>query len=111
MDPTYEDLVPVDGTLTADTGGFSFESFYNSIGNAFDSLNKPNSLLGQYMLNQQKINAQQSGLKMTSLGAGGYYYDGQTGTYRALPGTVGGMSGGTLLLIGAALVAVMLLKD
>lgn len=110
MDPTLQDVVTVDGTGSiADTGGSSwFEAIGGWLGSTTADLTK---IGGQYLLNQQRLQAQQAGLKMTSLGQGGYYFDGQTGTYRALPGTVGGMSGGTLLMIGAALVAVMLLKD
>lgn len=95
---------------TADTGGSSWESFVGWLGSTTGDLTK---LGGTYLLNQQQINARQNAMQMSSLGQGGYYFDGQTGTYRQIPGTVPGlgMSSGTLLLLGAALVAVMMLKD
>lgn len=46
-------------------------------------------------------------LRLQALGNGGYYTEGMPGT--RLTGT--GLSSGTLLLIGAALVAVLVLKD
>jgi hypothetical protein len=49
-------------------------------------------------------------LRLQALGDMGYYAEGQPGTI-AKTGTVAGIPTGTLLLIGAAVVAVMLLKD
>jgi hypothetical protein len=49
-------------------------------------------------------------LRLEALGDMGYYAEGQPGTIRQT-GTVAGIPTGTLLLIGAAVVAVMLLKD
>jgi hypothetical protein len=49
-------------------------------------------------------------LRLEALGDMGYYTEGQAGTLRA-PGTVAGMTSGTLLLIGGALVLFMFMKD
>lgn len=48
-------------------------------------------------------------LRLQALGDMGYYTEGQAGMIR--PGTVGGISSGTLLLIGGALLVFMLMKD
>ncbi len=99
-----------DGTSTADTGGSSWEAFAGWLGSTTSDLTK---IGGQYLINQQQINARQNALQMSSLGQGGYYFDGQTGTYKQIPGTVPGlgMSTGTILLLGGAVVLLMMLKD
>lgn len=48
-------------------------------------------------------------LQLQQLGQYGFYAEGQPGAMRF--GTMGGISSGTLLLLGAGLLAVMLLKD
>lgn len=48
-------------------------------------------------------------LQLQALGPGGYYREGQAGTLMA--GQAGGFNPALLLLIGAAVVGVMLLKD
>lgn len=51
-------------------------------------------------------------LRLQALGENGYYTEGQPGTLRpGMAGSVAGIPTGTLLLIGAAVVAIMLLKD
>lgn len=47
-------------------------------------------------------------LRLQALGNGGYYTEGMPGTQQR---TMGGISPGVLLLAGAAVVAVLLLKD
>lgn len=49
-------------------------------------------------------------LEIKALGSQGYYTEGQAGT-RATAGGIGGISPTLLLLGGAALVAVLILKD
>ncbi len=48
-------------------------------------------------------------LRLQALGDMGYYSEGQPGMIR--PGMVGGMSSGTLLLIGGAVLVFMLMRD
>lgn len=51
-------------------------------------------------------------LRLQALGDYGYYTEGQPGTIRPMrPGMVAGIPTGTLLLIGAAVVAFVLLRD
>ena len=106
MDPTL-DQVPVDTTAApVDSGSsWNWESTVNGWGKSIFGL------AGQYLGAATQLQAQQQAMKMASVSPYGTYWDGQSGVYRQMPGTVGGMSGGTILLIGAALVAVMLLKD
>ena len=102
MDPT-QDVVTVDGTT--DTGSsFNWESMVNGWGTTLMNIG------GRYLTNAQQLQAQQQSMKMASVSPYGTYWDGQAGVYKQMPGTVGGLSGGTLLLVGAALVAVMMLK-
>ncbi len=80
-------------------GGSSWESWIQSIG----------SKVADVAANRQtgNQNYELERLKLQALGQYGYYTEGQTGM------RVNGMgiSSGTLLLLGAGLLAVMLLKD
>lgn len=60
--------------------------------------------------NMTNMAMQQRTLETLQRGQYGYYREGQPGIYPA-SAPVAGLSNGTLLLIGAGLVAVLLLKD
>lgn len=83
-----------------DETGSSWESWIQSIGSKVADVAAANQA------GDQKYELER--LKLQALGQYGYYTEGQTGL-RAANGM--GISSGTLLLLGAGLLAVMLLKD
>lgn len=84
---------------TIDTGGNSWsEWFQNIAGNVINKATDAN------YVRPYDVQA----LRLQQLGNGGYYTEGMLG---ARPGNGTGITPGVLLLAGAALVAVMLLKD
>lgn len=105
-----DETTAYDSGQTADTGGMGWEAFGNWLSNSSDKLL---NVGGQYLLNSQQIQARQNAMQLSSLGTNGYYFDGMTGTYRQVPGTVAGlgMSSGTLLLLGGAVLVFMLMKE
>lgn len=84
---------------TTSTGGSSWESWIQKAsGSLLDAYGKNTQYNNDYQLQKLKIQSQNP--------YGQMYVDGQP-----VMGGMGGMSSSTLLLIGVAVVAVMLLKD
>jgi hypothetical protein len=84
---------------TTSTGGNSWESWIQKAsGSLLDAYGKNTQYNNDYQLQKLKIQSQNP--------YGQMYVDGQP-----VMGGMGGMSSSTLLLIGVAVVAVMLLKD
>lgn len=81
-------------------GGSSWESWIQSIGSKVADVAAANQASDQTYELQK--------LKIQQLGQYGFYNEGQAGLIRA---NGMGISSGTLLLLGAGLLAVMLLKD
>lgn len=91
----------MDETQTIDTGGSSWADWFQGVaGNVINQ-----AAAAQYV-KPYDVQA----LKIQSLGANGYYTEGAPGTYRTTA-TGLGISPTVLLLAGAAVLAVVLLKD
>lgn len=84
--------------MNGETGGASWENWLQNIGG---------KLVDGYVDYKVTWPASAEASKMQLLGQRGYYTEGQSGA--VVP--IGGMSSGTMLLLGVALVAVLLLKD
>lgn len=83
------------------TSGSSWETWIQNAGS---------NLLGGYIKNQTRDPNELQKMQMQALGQNGYYIEGQTGQIRSLNYS-SGLPSGTLLLLGAGLIAFMLLKD
>lgn len=104
------------GATVADSSGggmalSGLSDIFSSVGTVFNSvyktLNPPTP--GQLVLNPQTGQYVPAGIPQT-LAPGAAVYNPATGQYVTAPGTVAGISGNTLLLVGAAVLLIVLLK-
>lgn len=90
----------MDETQTIDTGGSNWADWFQGVAG---------NVLGQAASAKYQKPYDIQSLRLQQLGANGYYTEGAPGMYR--PNTGLGISPGILLLAGAAVLAVVLLKD